>query len=75
MENEARSERAAMKKEVLEFHESFARRDGTNTYYRIANTKITRACSLMQPALAQLMKGMPVVQSKKSNRASKGARQ
>ncbi len=49
-----------------------ARRDGTNIYYRIANTKITQACSLMQAALAQLMKGMPAVQSKKSNRASKG---
>jgi ArsR family transcriptional regulator len=41
------------------------RRDGTNVYYRIANTKITQACSLMQVALAQLMKGVPVVQSRK----------
>ncbi|MCL4475955.1 MAG: metalloregulator ArsR/SmtB family transcription factor [Nitrospirae bacterium] len=41
------------------------RRDGTNVYYRIANTKITQACSLMQVALAQLMKGVPVVHSKK----------
>lgn len=49
-----------------------ARRDGANIYYRIANTKITQACSLMQAALAQLMKGMPVVQGKKGDRASKG---
>lgn len=41
------------------------RRKGTNIYYRIANTKITQACSLMQAALAQLMKGVPVVQSRK----------
>jgi ArsR family transcriptional regulator len=41
------------------------RRDGTNVYYRIANTKIVHACSLMQVALAQLMKGAPVGQSKK----------
>jgi ArsR family transcriptional regulator len=41
------------------------RRDGTNVYYRIANAKITQACSLMQVALAQLMKGVPAVQSRK----------
>jgi len=41
------------------------RRDGTNVYYRIADTKIIQACSLMQVALAQLMKAVPMVQSKK----------
>ncbi len=37
------------------------RRDGTKIYYRIANEKLTQACSLMQDALAQLMEGVPVV--------------
>jgi ArsR family transcriptional regulator len=35
------------------------RRDGKSTYYRIANNKITQACSLMQEALAQIMEGVP----------------
>lgn len=48
------------------------RRDGTNIYYRIASKKITHACSIMQGALAQLMKDVPIVQSKRSNRAGKG---
>jgi len=34
-----------------------ARRKGRNTYYGIANKKITLACGLMQDALAQLMEG------------------
>lgn len=37
------------------------RRDGTKIHYRIANKKLTLACSLMQDALAQLMKGVPVI--------------
>jgi hypothetical protein len=37
------------------------RRDGTLIYYRIANNKISEACSLMQDALEQLMDGVPVV--------------
>jgi hypothetical protein len=41
------------------------RRDDMNVYYRIANTKIVYACGLMQVALAPLMKGAPVGQSKK----------
>ena len=35
------------------------RRDGTNVYYRIANRTLSRACGLMQDALAQLMRGVP----------------
>lgn len=35
------------------------RRAGKSTYYRIANNKITQACSLMQDALAQIMEGVP----------------
>ena len=38
------------------------RRDGQNTYYRIANKKLVKACNLMQDALAQLMEGVPVFQ-------------
>jgi len=38
------------------------RREGINIYYRIANSKISAACSLMQDALAQLMEGSPVKQ-------------
>ena len=34
-----------------------ARRDGINIYYGIANKRIAQACSLMQDALLQLMKG------------------
>lgn len=37
------------------------RRKGVNIYYRIANRKITQACSLMQDALEQLIEGSPVV--------------
>ena len=35
------------------------RRDGQKIYYGIANKKLSDACSLMQDALAQLMKGVP----------------
>jgi len=31
------------------------RRDGQDTYYGIANKKISQACTLMQEALAQLL--------------------
>ncbi len=41
------------------------RRDGTNIYYRIANKKITQACSLMQDALAHLIEGVAAVRNKK----------
>lgn len=43
------------------------RRDGVNIYYRIANRKITQACSLMQDALEQLIAGAPVVKTQKTN--------
>ncbi|MDP2156867.1 MAG: metalloregulator ArsR/SmtB family transcription factor [Nitrospirota bacterium] len=36
------------------------RRAGVNIYYRIANRKITQACSLMQDALEQLIDGSPM---------------
>jgi DNA-binding transcriptional ArsR family regulator len=36
------------------------RRNGKNTYYGIANKKITKACSLMQDALASLLEGVAV---------------
>lgn len=36
------------------------RRDGTKIYFRIANQKLVDACCLMQDALKQLMKGVPV---------------
>jgi DNA-binding transcriptional ArsR family regulator len=37
------------------------RRNGKNVYYGIANGKITKACSLMQDALASLLEGVAIV--------------
>ncbi|MBI5204896.1 MAG: winged helix-turn-helix transcriptional regulator [Nitrospirae bacterium] len=37
------------------------RREGTKIYYRIANKKLSQACGLMQNALAQLIKGVPML--------------
>jgi DNA-binding transcriptional ArsR family regulator len=33
------------------------RRDGTNIYYRMANEKLSQACSMMQEALLHMMEG------------------
>jgi len=38
------------------------RKEGTRVFYKIANKKLSRACSLMQDALAQLMEGVPIFQ-------------
>ncbi|MDA8079014.1 MAG: metalloregulator ArsR/SmtB family transcription factor [Nitrospiraceae bacterium] len=34
----------------------FARRDGVNIYYRIANVKVIQACTLMREVLTEQMK-------------------
>ncbi|OGW26229.1 MAG: hypothetical protein A2X59_01970 [Nitrospirae bacterium GWC2_42_7] len=49
-----------------------SRRSGTNIYYRIANKKITQACSLMQGALAHLMEGVASISKQKVAAAMKG---
>ena len=36
------------------------RREGARIYFRIANKKLVDACCMMQDALKQLMKGVPV---------------
>jgi ArsR family transcriptional regulator len=50
------------------------RRNGINIYYRIANKEITKACSLMQNALAHLMEGVAVISKQKVIAATKGGK-
>lgn len=48
------------------------RRNGSSVYYRITNTEIIQACSLMQNALAHLMEGFAVTSKQKVAAAMKG---
>lgn len=46
------------------------RKAGNNIYYRLSNSKISEACTLMQDALAQLIDSVPAVNKASINHIS-----